>query len=81
VTFQKELNDALARGDKDKLSSMSIRTEIDNRTKPIRLDGNNVELDIELLEMNRNTLNYQFVSEYIGGRIKTLNSAIKGQPS
>jgi hypothetical protein len=26
-------------------------------------------------------LNYQFVSEYIGGRIKTLNSAIKGQPS
>ena len=79
VTFQKELNEAISRGDKDRISHMSIRTEIDNRTKPIRMDGNNVELDRELLEINRNTLNYFFLSEYIGGNIKTLNKAIKGQ--
>lgn len=79
VTFQKELTDALARGDKDKIAKMGIRTEIDKRTKPIRLDGNNVELDKELLEINRNTLNYYFLSDYLGGKIKTLNQAIKGQ--
>lgn len=80
VTFQKELNNALARGDKAKLANMSVRTEIDNRTKPIRLDGNNVELDKELLEVNRNTLNYHFLTEYLGGKVKLLNKAIKGQP-
>jgi flagellar basal-body rod protein FlgB len=80
VTFQKELNEALARGDKDKLANMNIRTEIDSRTKPIRLDGNNVELDKELLEVNRNTLNYHFLTEYLGGNVKLLNKAIKGQP-
>ncbi len=79
VTFQKELTDALGRGDKDKIANMGIRTEIDKRTKPIRLDGNNVELDKELLEINRNTLNYYFLSDYLGGKIKTLNQAIKGQ--
>ena len=81
VTFQKELNNALARGDKDKIKNMGIRTEMDSRTKPVRMDGNNVELDRELLEVNRNTLNYFFLSDYIGGQIKTLNSAIKGQIS
>ena len=81
VTFQKELNNALDRGDKDKIKNMGIRTEMDSRTKPVRMDGNNVELDRELLEINRNTLNYFFLSDYIGGKIKTLNSAIKGQIS
>ena len=81
VTFQKELNNALARGDNDKIKNMGIRTEMDSRTKPVRMDGNNVELDRELLEINRNTLNYFFLSDYIGGKIKTLNQAIKGQIS
>ena len=78
VTFEKELNEAVSRGDKQKMRDMGIRTEIDRRTKPIRLDGNNVELDREMLEMNRNNLNYNFLSQLGGGKIKTLNKAIKG---
>jgi flagellar basal-body rod protein FlgB len=78
VTFEKELTEAVARGQKVRLKELPIRTEIDKRTKPIRLDGNNVELDKELLEINRNALNYSFLSEYVGGSIKTLNKAISG---
>ena len=78
VTFEKELNEAVSRGDKQKMRDMGIRTEIDRRTKPIRLDGNNVELDREMLEMNRNNLNYNFLAQLVGGKIKTLNKAIKG---
>lgn len=78
ATFEKELNSAVSRGDKTRLKDLPLRTEIDRRTKPIRLDGNNVELDKELLEVNRNALNYDFLAEYIGGNIKTLNKAIRG---
>ena len=78
ATFEKELNSAVSRGDKTRLKDLPLRTEIDRRTKPIRLDGNNVELDKELLEVNRNALNYNFLAEYIGGNIKTLNKAIRG---
>ena len=78
TTFEKELNEAVERGDKVRLRDLPLRTEIDKRTKPIGLDGNNVELDKELLEINRNALNYTFLSQYVGGSIQTLNKAIKG---
>ena len=78
ATFEKELNEAVERGDKVRLQDLPLRTEIDKRTKPIGLDGNNVELDKELLEINRNALNYTFLSQYVGGSIQTLNKAIKG---
>lgn len=78
ATFEKELNEAVERGDKVRLRDLPLRTEIDKRTKPIGLDGNNVELDKELLEINRNALNYTFLSQYVGGSIQTLNKAIKG---
>ena len=78
VSFEKELNQAVERGDNVRLRELPLRTEIDKRTKPIGLDGNNVELDKELLEINRNALNYTFLSQYVGGSIQTLNKAIKG---
>ena len=78
ATFEKELNEAVSRGDKVRLNDLPLRTEIDKRTKPVGLDGNNVELDKELLEINRNALNYAFLSQYVGGSIQTINKAIRG---
>lgn len=46
-----------------------------------REDGNNVELDRELLEMNRNALEYQFLAQYASSSIKRLETAITGRVS
>jgi len=40
-----------------------------------------VQLDEEMLAMNRNSLNYEYLTRAVGSSIKELNSAIKGRTS
>jgi flagellar basal-body rod protein FlgB len=51
----------------------------DTTAQAVRADGNNVQLDRELLEMNRNAVEYQFLTQYASGSIKRLQTAITGQ--
>lgn len=44
-----------------------------------RLDGNNVEIDKELLQMGSNTTQYETLSEFVSNSIKQLKVAISGQ--
>ena len=53
------------------------RSKVDS--KPIRVDGNNVELDKELMHINQNALNYEFLTQSVSGTIKHLNTAIRGR--
>jgi flagellar basal body rod protein FlgB len=43
------------------------------------MDGNTVQLDEEMLAVNRNALNYEYLSGAVGGTIKELNTAIRGR--
>ena len=56
---------------------MYARSKVDFDAKPVRMDGNTVQLENELLEMNRNALNYEYLSSAVIGSIKELNLAIK----
>lgn len=46
-----------------------------------RKDGNNVELDKELLAMSKNEIEYDTLTEFVSGSIKQLRLAITGRTS
>lgn len=51
----------------------------DRDTESKRQDGNNVELDTELVRMNRNAMEFEFHTKYLSDSIKSLNKAIRGR--
>ena len=77
--FSVELRRAVDRKDFGKVKSLLPRSQEDQQAKPVRMDGNTVQLDEEMLAMNRNALNYEYLSGAVGGSIKELNLAIRGR--
>lgn len=51
----------------------------DIHARTVRPDGNTVEIDHELLAMNRNAVEYEFLSEVVSRNIKQLKMAITGR--
>lgn len=77
--FSTELRRAVELKDEDRLKRLSPRSEVDLNAKPVRMDGNTVQLDEELLALNKNSLNYEYLLSAVGGNLKQLNLAIKGR--
>jgi len=77
--FSVELRRAVDKNDISSIKSMHPRSEVDRNALPVRLDGNTVQVEEELLAMNRNALNYEYLSGAVSGSIKELNMAIKGR--
>ena len=77
--FSVELRRAVERKDFRRVKSLLPRSDEDLQAKPVRMDGNTVQLDEELLAMNRNSLNYEYLTQMVSGSIKELNLAIKGR--
>ena len=78
-TFSVELRRAVDRNDFRRVKALLPRSAEDRQAKPVRMDGNTVQLDEEMLAMNRNALNYEYLTGAVGGSIKELNLAIKGR--
>lgn len=51
----------------------------DPAVRAVRPDGNSVEIDSELLAMNRNQVDHEFLSELVSRHIKQLKVAITGR--
>jgi flagellar basal-body rod protein FlgB len=51
----------------------------DTHARSLRPDGNTVEIEKELLTMNRNAVEYEFLSEIVSRNIKQLKVAITGR--
>ena len=77
--FSVELRRAVDRDDLGGVKQLYPRSVEDRNAKPVRIDGNTVQLDEELLSMNRNALNYEYLSNSVGGTLKELTLAIKGR--
>lgn len=50
----------------------------DKNARSLRPDGNNVEIEHELLAMNRNSVEYSYLSDLVTSNIKELKMAISG---
>ena len=63
----------------DGLSNLAPKVVEDRHARTIRPDGNTVEVERELLEMNRNAVDYDFLTELVSRNIKQLRLAITGR--
>jgi flagellar basal-body rod protein FlgB len=61
------------------LATLQPTISEDLTARAVRPDGNNVQLDRELLEMNRNALEYDMLTQFASDSIKRLKSAITGR--
>lgn len=53
----------------------------DPQARSVRPDGNNVELEKELLAMDHNSVDYEYLADVVTSNIKELRMAITGSPS
>lgn len=80
-SFEEELNASIKSRDADVIAEASPRTEVDTFTASTRADGNNVQIDSELLGLTKNTMNFNVLTEFASGSLKQLRHAIVGRPA
>jgi len=78
--FAEQLKARLAAGDLS-TESAAIKPRLieDASARSLRPDGNSVEIEHELLAMNRNSVEHEYLTEIISQNIKQLKMAITGR--
>ena len=78
--FAEQLKAKLASGDLA-AGADSLRPQLvdDPAARSVRPDGNSVDIEHELLAMNRNAVEHQYLTEIITQNIKQLKMAITGR--
>jgi flagellar basal-body rod protein FlgB len=79
-SFEEELKSRIGARDTEAVVAAMPRTETDSLSPATRADGNNVQIDRELLEMSTNTMNFDALSNFASGSLKQLKMAITGRP-
>ncbi len=78
--FAEQLKSRVRAGDlmaaKDTLKPTLVQ---DPFARSVRPDGNSVEIEKELLAMNKNAVEYEFLTDIVSGNIKQLKMAITGR--
>lgn len=78
--FQAELKSALKTGGiAQNIADLRPRLAEDTHARSTKPDGNSVELETELVAMNRNSVDYDFLTEVVSRHIKQLKMAISGR--
>ena len=78
--FAEQLRSSMARGDlASGQESLNPTLSEDTHARALRPDGNNVEIEKELLEMNKNSIDHEFLTQVITSNIKQLKMAITGR--
>ena len=82
TSFQAQMAAAAHTGDFTHVSSpmaQTARVTTDAAARSTRQDGNNVEIDKELLSLSQNTTEYGVMTEFASNSLKCLKMAITGQ--
>ncbi len=77
--FAVKLADYAARPDQANLERIVPKLAQDPHATAVRPDGNNIQVDRELLEMNRNSMEFEFLAQYASDSLKRLKTAITGR--
>ena len=78
-TFQAELKRAIESGDTDAIRNLQVRVEEDRLSEAVRPDGNNVNLDREMVNLSKNSLQYDYLVRVVNGQFSSFRQAITGQ--
>ena len=79
-SFEGELKARIESRDAAQIASAVPRTEADTLTPSTRADGNNVQIDRELLALSGNTMNFDALTNFASSSFKQLKMAITGRP-
>ena len=79
-SFSNELREAIASGDAEKIHSLQPRLEVDATAVAANRDGNTVQLETELMNLQRNYLQHGMETHLVTYNLLRLRSAILGQP-
>ncbi|MEM8747398.1 MAG: flagellar basal body protein [Actinomycetota bacterium] len=74
VNFEDGLREAMRRGD-----PMSATIDVTRSMAPTRLNGNNVNLDFELLESSEAVLQQRMLTQTLTSKYSMLGTAIRGR--
>jgi flagellar basal-body rod protein FlgB len=78
--FVQQLKASSERGDMGAtVGNLQPKLAEDANARTMRPDGNTVELEHELLAMNRNAVEYDYLSEVVSNNLKQLKLAISGR--
>ena len=77
-TFADQLKKAIATGHTPP-SGLKPALTVDTHATSQRADGNTVQLDRELLDMNKNSADYEVLTQLAAGSFRLLKTAITGR--
>lgn len=77
--FENELRSRIHAGDSSRIAEAQPVTEVDTLSPSTRADGNNVQIDRELLALTTNTSNFDALVNFTSGSIKHIKMAITGR--
>lgn len=77
-TFESELKSAISGGDLDSIKNLRPTFAADQNAKAAGSNGNNVQLEDELLKMSANTMAHQLEAKVISGALAKMKMAITG---
>jgi flagellar basal-body rod protein FlgB len=80
-SFETALERASASGDVQSLNSLQPSLAVDSTATASSRDGNNVNLEKEMMLMNQNAMTHSFETQMISGVLSKLRTAINGQSS
>ncbi|MBK8858609.1 MAG: flagellar basal body rod protein FlgB [Opitutaceae bacterium] len=79
--FLAQLKSRLAAGELGGGDGLQPALAEDSAARVVRPDGNTVEIERELLALNQNAVEHEFLGEIVTRNIKQLKLAITGRPS
>lgn len=77
--FATQLRTRLEAGKASEAASLKPTLVEDPSARSVRPDGNTIELERELLEMNRNSVEFDYLAEVVSRNIKQMKMAISGR--
>jgi flagellar basal-body rod protein FlgB len=78
ATFEQQLKSQMASGTLSTAEPIAPQLVEDPNARSTRPDGNNVEIERELLAMNKNSIEYDYLAQVVSGNLKQLKMAITG---
>jgi flagellar basal-body rod protein FlgB len=79
ATFEQELQRAVQTGDPNQIRTVLPKIEVDQLTPSLRMDGNNVNLEREMVEIAKNSAQYEVSSALLSKKYQGLRMAISGK--
>jgi flagellar basal-body rod protein FlgB len=79
--FATELQQAVASRNGEGIRALQPQLAVDPTAVSGRKDGNNVQLESELLKLNQNFMEHQLETQLVSGAMMKLRLAITGRPS